>query len=448
MEKQKMDRKQEKFKILKFGGTSLGTVERIKHVANLICNNELNLVVLSAMSGTTNSLAEIASLLFNGDIDGAQRYIKCLKIKYIEVADKLYLSAKSIEEAKKFILCSFSSLQTIAQSPISSKQEKIILAQGELLITRLMHIYLKEIGIVSVLLPAIEFMRTDRNGEPDIHFIKRNVCKLLKHYPNNRLFITQGYICRNVSGEIDNLQRGGSDYTASLLGSALNACEIQIWTDIDGLHNNDPRVVSTTAPVRTLTFDEASKLAYFGAKILHPTCILPAKLKNIPVRLLNTMNPQAPGTLISDTADTGKIKAVAAKDNVTYIKLRSHYKIPCYRFLEKIFHCFAQSHTPIDLVVTSNVEISLSIDNKIHLPKIISMLERYADVSVEDDMVIICVVGDLKWYNVGFEHQIVGALKDIPVRMISYGDNCDVSFVMRRDDKKRALEALSQRVFS
>ena len=409
MEKQKMDRKQEKFKILKFGGTSLGTVERIKHVANLICNNELNLVVLSAMSGTTNSLAEIASLLFNGDIDGAQRDIKCLEIKYIEVADKLYLSAKSIEEAKKFILCSFSSLQTIAQSPISSKQEKIILAQGELLITRLMHIYLKEIEIVSVLLPAIEFMRTDRNGEPDIHFIKRNVCKLLKHYPNNRLFITQGYICRNVSGEIDNLQRGGSDYTASLLGSALNACEIQIWTDIDGLHNNDPRVVSTTAPVRTLTFDEASKLAYFGAKILHPTCILPAKLKNIPVRLLNTMNPQAPGTLISDTADT---------------------------------------HTPIDLVVTSNVEISLSIDNKIHLPKIISMLERYADVSVEDDMVIICVVGDLKWYNVGFEHQIVEALKDIPVRMISYGDNCDVSFVMRRDDKKRALEALSQRVFS
>lgn len=378
MEKQKMDRKQEKFKILKFGGTSLGTVERIKHVANLICNNELNLVVLSAMSGTTNSLAKIASLLFNGDIDGAQRDIKCLEIKYIEVADKLYLSAKSIEEAKKFILCSFSSLQTIAQSPISSKQEKIILAQGELLITRLMHIYLKEIGIVSVLLPAIEFMRTD----------------------------------------------------------------------IDGLHNNDPRVVSATAPVRTLTFDEASKLAYFGAKILHPTCILPAKLKNIPVRLLNTMNPQAPGTLISDTADTGKIKAVAAKDNVTYIKLRSHYKIPCYRFLEKIFHCFAQSHTPIDLVVTSNVEISLSIDNKMHLPKIISMLERYADVSVEDDMVIICVVGDLKWYNVGFEHQIVEALKDIPVRMISYGDNCDVSFVMRRDDKKRALEALSQRVFS
>ncbi len=411
-----MDRKQEKFKILKFGGTSLGTVERIKHVANLICNNELNLVVLSAMSGTTNSLAEIASLLFNGDIDGAQRDIECLKSKYIKVADKLYLSAKSIEEAKKFILCSFSSLQTIAQSPISSKQEKIILSQGELLITRLMHIYLKEIGIVSVL--------------------------------HNRLFITQGYICRNVSGEIDNLQRGGSDYTASLLGSALNACEIQIWTDIDGLHNNDPRVVSTTAPVRTLTFDEASKLAYFGAKILHPTCILPAKLKNIPVRLLNTMNPQAPGTLISDTADTGKIKAVAAKDNVTYIKLRSHYKIPCYRFLEKIFHCFAQSHTPIDLVVTSNVEISLSIDNKIHLPKIISMLERYADVSVEDDMVIICVVGDLKWYNVGFEHQIVEALKDIPVRMISYGDNCDVSFVMRRDDKKRALEALSQRVFS
>ena len=289
-------------------------------------------------------------------------------------------------------------------------------------------------------------MRIDKKGEPDMRFICKNTRKIVRDNRSANIFITQGYICCNTEGQIDNLQRGGSDYSASLIGYALDASEIQIWTDIDGLHNNDPRVVSSTTPVRRLTFDEASKLAYFGAKILHPTCILPAKLKNIPVRLLNTMDPKAPGTLISNTAETGRIKAVAAKDNVTYIKVHSTHKIPGYQFLDKVFHCFAQSHTPIDLVVTSDVEISLSIDNRERLPEIITALNRYADVTVEDDMVIVCVVGDLKWYNVGFEHMIVGALKDIPMRMISYGNNCDVSFVMRRNDKKKALEALSSHI--
>ena len=444
-----MDRKQEKFKILKFGGTSLGTVERIKHVANLICNNELNLVVLSAMSGTTNSLAEIASLLFNGDIDGAQRDIKYLEIKYIEVADKLYLSAKSIEEAKKFILCSFSSLQTIAQSPISSKQEKIILAQGELLITRLMHIYLKEIGIVSVLLPAIEFMRTDRNGEPDIHFIKKNVCKLLKHYPNNRLFITQGYICRNVSGEIDNLQRGGSDYTASLIGAAVNASEIQIWTDIDGMHDNDPRIVDKTTPVRQLHFEEAAELAYFGAKILHPTCVQPAKYANIPVRLLNTMEPTAPGTLISNDTEKGKIKAVAAKDNITAIKIKSGRMLLAYGFLRKVFEIFESYQTSIDMICTSEVGVSVSIDNTKHLNEILDDLKKYGTVTVDHDMCIICVVGDLEWENVGFEAKALDAMRDIPVRMISFGgSNYNISFLIRKEDKNKALQSLSDHLFN
>ena len=444
-----MDRKQEKFKILKFGGTSLGTVERIKHVANLICNNELNLVVLSAMSGTTNSLAEIASLLFNGDIDGAQRDIKRLESKYIEVADKLYLSAKSIEEAKKFILCSFSSLQTIAQSPISSKQEKIILSQGELLITRLMHIYLKEIGIVSVLLPAIEFMRTDRNGEPDIHFIKRNVCKLLKHYPNNRLFITQGYICRNVSGEIDNLQRGGSDYTASLIGAAVNASEIQIWTDIDGMHDNDPRIVDKTTPVRQLHFEEAAELAYFGAKILHPTCVQPAKYANIPVRLLNTMEPTAPGTLISNDTEKGKIKAVAAKDNITAIKIKSGRMLLAYGFLRKVFEIFESYQTSIDMICTSEVGVSVSIDNTKHLNEILDDLKKYGTVTVDQDMCIICVVGDLEWENVGFEAKALDAMRDIPVRMISFGgSNYNISFLIREEDKKKALQSLSDHLFN
>lgn len=438
-----MDCGQGKIKILKFGGTSVGSPERIKHVARLISNEQPKVVVLSAMSGTTNALAEIATKLSKQDIGGAQEDIARLEDKYFGVAEELYYSDGCVKKAKTDIQRYFALLKEICRKPYSAVEEKIILAQGELIVTRLMYLYLAETGVRVALLPAVDFMRTNKCGEPDVRFIRKYARKAVNAYPCNRIFITQGYICRNASGEIDNLQRGGSDYTASLLGAALDACEIQIWTDIDGLHNNDPRIVAQTNPVRRLTFDEASKLAHFGAKILHPTCILPAKLKNVPVRLLSTMDPQAAGTLISDTADTDRIKAVAAKDDVTYIKIHSTYKIPGYQFFDKVFHCFALAHTPIDLVVISDMEISLSIDNRERLPEILAALNRYADVTVEEGMVIVCVVGDLKWYNAGFKHRIVGSLKDIPVRMISYGDNCDISFVLRRDDKKKALEALN-----
>ena len=438
-----MNHEQGKIKILKFGGSSVGSVERIKHVARLISDEQPKVVVLSAMSGTTDALAGIAAKLSGGDMDGALDDAVRLENKYSAVADALYRRAGSAGKAKKHIQNSFSLVREICRKPFSAAGEKIILAQGELIVTRLMYLYLAETGVHAALLPAVDFIRTDKCGEPDMRFIRKHARKAINGYPLNRIFITQGYICRNASCEIDNLQRGGSDYTASLLGAALDACEIQIWTDIDGLHSNDPRIVSATSPVRRLTFDEASKLAHFGAKILHPTCILPARQKNIPVRLLNTLDPQAPGTLISEAADTGRIKAVAAKDDITYLKIRSTYKVPGYRFLDKVFHCFARSHTPIDLMVTSDTEISLSIDNRKHLPEIAAALSRYADVTVEDDMVVVCVVGDLKWYNVGFEHRIVDSLKDIPVRMISYGDNCDISFVLRRNDKKKALEALN-----
>lgn len=437
----------EKMKVLKFGGTSVGSVERIKHVARLICSEEPKVVVLSAMSGTTNALAAIAGQLSGNDVAGALASVAELEGRYADVSDRLYRSEGSRAKAKAHISESFALLRRIAGEPFTSAAEKVVLAQGELIVTRLMYLYLKEEGVNAALLPATDFMRTDRYGEPDMRFIRRNVRKALNEYPFTRLFITQGYICRNAAGEIDNLRRGGSDYSTSLIGAALGASEIQIWTDIDGLHNNDPRVVHRTTPVRRLTFDEASKLAHFGAKILHPTCILPAKQKNIPVRLLNTMDPEAPGTLISDTADTGRIKAVAAKDDVTYVKIRSTYKVPSYRFLNKVFGIFDRLHTPIDLMVTSDVEISLSVDSRERLPQIVEALSPYADVTVEDDMVIVCVVGDLKWYNVGFETRIIGALKDIPVRMISYGDNCDLSLVMHRDDKKQALEALNNCVF-
>jgi aspartate kinase len=292
-------------------------------------------------------------------------------------------------------------------------------------------------------------MRTDKNAEPDPLYIKEKLSKMLEQHTDAQLFITQGYICRNAYGEIDNLQRGGSDYSASLVGAAINSEEIQIWTDIDGMHNNDPRVVDKTAPVRNLHFEEAAELAYFGAKILHPTCILPAKLNNIPVRLLNTMQPEAPGTLISNKTEKGKIKAVAAKDNIIAIKIKSGRMLLAHGFLRKVFEIFESYQTPIDMVTTSEVGVSVTIDNRKHLEEIVDDLKKYGTVTVDTDMVIVCVVGDMQWDNVGFEANIISSLKDIPVRMISYGgSNYNVSLLVKAEDKKRSLQALSDHLFN
>ena len=435
-------------KVLKFGGTSVGSAERIKNVAKLVCDGTPKLVVLSAMSGTTNELAGISACLYGNDLFGALERINELEIKYREVVKELYTTGVCRRSARSYVNGCFRAVRSLVGPGFTASDEKVVLAQGELIVTMLMKLYLEETGITSALLPAVDFMRTDKDGEPDVRYIGRNVKKTLKRHKNAQIYITQGYICRNAAGEIDNLRRGGSDYSASLIGAALGAEEIQIWTDIDGLHNNDPRIVKNTSPVRLLTFEEASKLAYFGAKILHPACIMPAKLKHIPVRLLNTMQPGAPGTLISDTAEKGKIKAVAAKDGVIYLKIKSAYTLPAYKFLNKVFHIFARLRMPVDLVATSEVGISLSVDDKQRLPEIVAALERYASVTVEKDMVIVCVVGDLEWYNIGFEAKIVDALKDIPVRMIAYGDSNDISLVIRRGDKKRALEALNTYVFA
>ena len=293
-------------------------------------------------------------------------------------------------------------------------EEKVVLAQGELISTGMMNLYLNECGINSVLIPALDYMRTDKNAEPDPVYIKEKLIKLLDGHKDADLFITQGYICRNAYGEIDNLQRGGSDYSASLIGAAIGAEEIQIWTDIDGMHNNDPRIVEKTSPVRHLHFEEAAELAYFGAKILHPTCILPAKLNNIPVRLLNTMQPEAPGTMISNMTEKGKIKAVAAKDNITSIKIKSGRMLLATGFLRKVFEIFENYQTPIDMVTTSEVGVSVTIDNRKHLEEIVDDLKKYGTVTVDEDMVIVCVVGDLEWDNVGFEARIVQAMKDVP----------------------------------
>ena len=434
-------------KVLKFGGTSVGSAQRMKDVAKLITGGR-NIVVLSAMSGTTNSLVEISDYLYKKNPDGASEIINKLAVKYYEHAEELYSTAEYKQRAKELIAHYFDYIRTFTKDLFTLFEERVVLAQGELISTGMMNLYLNEIGVKSVLIPALDYMRTDKNTEPDPIYIKEKLKALLDEHKDAELFITQGYICRNAYGEIDNLQRGGSDYTASLVGAAIHAEEIQIWTDIDGMHNNDPRYVENTSPVRHLHFEEAAELAYFGAKILHPTCILPAKLNNIPVRLLNTMQPDAPGTMISNTTEKGKIKAVAAKDNITAIKIKSGRMLLATGFLRKVFEIFENHQTPIDMVTTSEVGVSCTIDNKKRLDEIVDDLKKYGTVAVDEDMVIVCVVGDMEWENVGFEAKIVSALEDIPVRMISYGgSNYNVSLLIKASYKKRALQALSNHLF-
>lgn len=435
-------------KVLKFGGTSVGSAQRMKDVAKLINERGRNLIVLSAMSGTTNSLVEIGDYLYKKNIDGAKETINLLEAKYMKTIAELYSTEEYKEKATDAIKSCFNYIRSFSKDIFTMFEEREILAQGELMSTALLNLYLQETGVNSVLLPALEFMRTDKNAEADNQYIREKLTALMEQYPDADLFLTQGYICRNAYGEIDNLQRGGSDYTASLIGAAINAEEIEIWTDIDGMHNNDPRYVDNTDPVQELHFEEAAELAYFGAKILHPTCILPAKLNNIPVRLLNTMQPDAPGTLIHNVQTARTIKAVAAKDNITAIKIKSGRMLLAYGFLRKVFEVFETHQTPIDMIATSEVGVSLTIDNERNLSAILDDLRKFGTVTIDKDMVIICVVGDLEWQNRGFEAEALDALKEIPVRMISYGgSNYNISFLVKKDDKIKALNLLSDRLF-
>jgi aspartate kinase len=436
-------------KVLKFGGTSVGSAQRMKDVAELVCDGEQKIVVLSAMSGTTNSLVEISDYLYRKNHDGANEVINRLAVKYAGVINELYGTQEYKDKAGELVMSHLNYIRSLVKDLFTLFEERVILAQGELMSTGMMNLYLIETGVKSAILPALDYMRTDKNAEPDPVYIREKFNGLLAGNPDADVYITQGFICRNAYGEVDNLQRGGSDYTASLIGAAVQAEEIQIWTDIDGMHNNDPRIVDNTSPVRRLSFDEAAELAYFGAKILHPTCILPAKLNNIPVRLLNTMQPEAPGTTISNEMEKGKIKAVAAKDNIVSIKIKSGRMLLATGFLRKVFEIFETYHTPIDMVTTSEVGVSVTIDKPKHLEEIVNDLKKYGTVTVDRDMVIICVVGDLEWENLGFEARIISALQDIPVRMISYGgSNCNVSLLVRLSDRKRALQALSEHLFN
>lgn len=436
-------------KVMKFGGTSVGSPKNIKHVASLITESgEPTFVVLSAMSGTTNTLLDISNYLYKKNSDGANEVINNLERTYMQHVEELFTTDEYKQKTITFLQSEFAYMRSFTKDIFTSFEEKSIVAQGEIMSTNMMLNYLEEIGIKAILISALDFMRTDKNSEPDAQYIKEKLTNIMADNEGYQIYLTQGFICRNAYGETDNLLRGGSDFTASLIGVALQAEEIQIWTDIDGMHNNDPRFVEGTDAIRQLNFEEAAELAYFGAKILHPTCVQPAKYSGIPVRLKNTMDPQAPGTIIDNVLIKGKIKAVAAKDNITAIKIKSSRMLLATGFLRKVFEIFESYQTPIDMVATSEVGVSMSIDNIEHLNAIVDELKKYGTVTVDEDMCIVCVVGDLDWSNLGFETLVLEAMKDIPVRMISYGgSNYNISFLIKESDKQKALQNLSNVLF-
>lgn len=434
--------------ILKFGGTSVGSAERMHVLVNLINSKDRKIVVLSAMSGTTNTLVEICTALYNKQSNDANTIITALENKYLSETEKLYQTDDYKTKGKDLIKNHFNYLRAFTLDMFTSNEEKAILAQGELLSTAMFQFYLEESGINSALLPALNFMRIDENDEPDLSYIERHLKDELNKHEGINLFITQGYICRNAFGEIDNLKRGGSDYTASIVGAAIWAKEVQIWTDIDGMHNNDPRIVSKTHPIHELSFDEAAELAYFGAKILHPTCILPAKKRDIPVLLKNTMQPDAIGTAISNIETKEGIKAVAAKDGICAINIKSDRMLLAHGFLRAVFEIFERYKTSIDMITTSEIAVSLTIDNTKNLKEITEELSEFSKVTVEQDQSIICIVGKLPKDKPGYAFKILESLKDIPLRMVSYGGSeNNVSVLINATHKKEALNALNKGLF-
>lgn len=443
-------------KVLKFGGTSVGSAERIKALVDIVNPNEPQIVVLSAVSGTTNALVEISGLFAQDKKKDASKKIQALKKQYEGIIAELFSTPESLLNGQELIDYHFKLIQSFdSQSGVFGPlEEKIILAQGELLSTTLFHLYLTEKGIRSKWLPALDFMKIDDENEPVIEVVRAKLTDMLTAASDHHFFITQGYICRNSHGEIDNLRRGGSDYTASLIGAAIQAEEVQIWTDIDGIHNNDPRIVPNTRPIRQISFDEAAELAYFGAKILHPQCVFPARRFNVPVRILNTMDPGSQGTVVTQEGLVDKsqklnsVTAIAGKDQITAIRIHSSRMLLAYGFLRKVFEVFERYKTPIDMITTSEVAISLTIDDATHLAAILDELKLYGQVEVDTDQTIICVVGQFDKDTHGYASRVLDAVKHLPIRMISYGgSNYNVSLLVRTEDKIEALRSLHNRIF-
>lgn len=434
---------------MKFGGTSVGNPGRMKSIIPLINDGEKNVVVLSAMSGTTNNLVEISDLLYEGRSEEAVDKIEILRAKYHKVVEDLYNTDQFKYKGLEIIDSHINDIGSLTALKHTRQYEKIILSKGELMSTALFQNLLIEENIDSILLPALNFMRIDKDGEPDSYYIAENFNREINSHPGYNIIITQGFICRNVHGEIDNLKRGGSDFTASLLGAAVNASEIQIWTDINGFHNNDPRYVEKTRVIREISFDEAAELAYFGAKILHPSSVNPAREKNIPVRLKNTMDPEDEGTIITSSYKLEDYKAVAAKDGISVIRIKSDRMLMAYGFLRKVFEIFEAHKTPIDMITTSEVSVSITIDNPQYIEQIVNELQALGTVEVRKDQTIICIVGDFRPERQGSAPEIFEALNTIPLKMISYGGSpYSLSLLVDTKDKINALRLLNDHLFN
>jgi aspartate kinase len=436
-------------KVMKFGGTSVGKPERMHHIVSLVTKtDEPTIVVLSALSGTTNALIEIGYYISKGDRVAAKQNIDKLEAHYHDFINELVKKPDAVAKAKAIIAEHFEFLNIILKISFSEALSKDILAQGELLSTKLFCTYLEEKGVDHILLPALEFMTIDNYDEPQIGSIKVKLSQLLKQHEDKKLFVTQGYICRNARGEVDNLKRGGSDYSASLIAAAINANVCEIWTDIDGIHNNDPRVVKKTVPVEQMSFEEAAELAYFGAKILHPASIWPAQQYKIPVKLLNTMQPEAKGTLITENAGSVGVKAVAAKDNIIAIRIKSSRMLLAYGFLRKIFEVFEKYRTSIDMITTSEVAVSLTIDNATHLKEILKELEPFGTVEIDQNQTIISVVGNEISQTEDIIKKLFGSIVKIPVRMVSYGGSPhNISLLVSAEHKMQILQQLNKGMF-
>jgi len=437
--------------VWKFGGTSVGKPERMKSIRQLITEDgQPKIVVLSALSGSTNTLLSISESLNAGNTSEAKTKATELRAHYDQFLIELYTTPAGLGKGQAIVEKEFAFIDSlIATSPYTVKQEKEMVALGELLSTQIFEAFLQEEGVSSVLLPALDFMVIDEDNEPILSVIEQKLAAVIAPVKDKQIFVTQGFICRNPDGEVDNLKRGGSDYTASLIGGAIQAEEVQIWTDIDGMHNNDPRIVKNTFPIRELSFEEAAELAYFGAKILHPSTITPAKIKGVPVRLKNTMEPSAYGTLISEKSTDVEIKAISAKDNITAIYIHSTRMLNAYGFLKRVFEVFEKYKTPVDMITTSEVSVSVTIDQTTHLDAIMSELREFAELEDPDmNQVIICIVGNFWADKEGIAIKVLEAIKSIPIRMISYGaSEHNISLLVDASHKNEALNALNEGLF-
>src|SRR5659263_89825 len=436
-------------KVYKFGGTSVGTAERFRALIPLINDDTNKIVVLSAMAGTTNALTEMSALFSDGKKIEAKNKCEAMRKQYHTVVDALFASETWSLKAHDYADEQFLYIESLFSREYSRHNEKRILARGELLSTVFLYFLLSETGIPSVLVPALNFMRIDKDGEPDYFYIRENLKREMAALNDEKIIITQGYICRNVFGETDNLRRGGSDYSATIIGAAVGAEEVQIWTDISGFHNNDPRYVENTRVIRSLSFDEAAELAYFGAKILHPSSVNPARMKNIPVRLKNTMEPSDEGTLVTSASIPVDYKAVAAKDGISVLRIRSDRMLMAYGFLRKVFEIFEAYKTPIDMITTSEVAVSITIDNSQFIQQIANDLKELGTVEIEENQTIVCVVGDFRTQRTGSAPEIFEALNTIPLKMISYGGSPNsISLLIDTSNKIEALRLLSKHLFT